>query len=670
MTTFLNGLSDLNKDRKAVVLSVEEYFEHAKDDPYLYALPAERLAKAIGEATTKDSNQDSRLAALYGNNRQIPFYDSMDGFFGIEDSLNTLVKAIQKASMGLEESRQILYLKGPVGGGKSSLAQRLADLFESEAFYTVQVGDKISEIYESPINLILPHERQYYHEQFGIPLNRMNGTRSPWLTKRLNEIRNDIDTDGDGNVSLELEDVSLSQVDLNEIHIVKVFPSAMKNIGISRLEASDVMTQNVGDLIGRTNVRRLEEHDEVDPDSYSFKSGALCLASNGLIEMVEIFKADDSLLKPLISATQDRKFAGSNGVGMIPFDGIILAHSNESEWARFLSNPDNAAHADRIIIVDMPYCLRITEEALIHEAMLSKTKLAQCPKTPGALEPLAELAVLSRLNREKVEDIEGKLLTYDGQNVKETHPKVKSLMDYRDAAGLNEGMTGLSTRFIQKVISEAAFTNESGEPRLSAISVVRAAESILEKDQKIDPAVKEQALEDITNIVRPKVVETIEKHIRAAYFENLDDYGQNTFDRYIDWVDNWKQKTDFRDPETGILSNQDALNQKLTSLEKKASISNPKEFRLGLLDFVLRYRAEHQNANPAWNENEKYRALIESSVSQNLEDILPVISTRNQKTEKDQQRHSDFMKQMKESGYDDQTAAEAVSYYVSYKNSQ
>ncbi len=46
------------------------------------------------------------------------------------DCIDQIVAYLKHAAQGLEETKQILYLLGPVGGGKSSLAEKLKQLME------------------------------------------------------------------------------------------------------------------------------------------------------------------------------------------------------------------------------------------------------------------------------------------------------------------------------------------------------------------------------------------------------------------------------------------------------------------------------------------------------------------------------------------------------------
>lgn len=156
-----------------------------------------------------------------------------------------------------------------------------------------------------------------------------------------------------------------------------------------------------------------------------------------------MFKAPIKVLHPLLTATQEGNYNGTEGISALPFNGIILAHSNESEWVTFRNNKNNEAFLDRVYIVKVPYCLRISEEIKIYEKLLNHSELAHAPCAPGTLETLSRFSILSRLKEPENSSIYSKMRVYDGESLKDTDPKAKSYQEYRDYAGVDEGMNGL-----------------------------------------------------------------------------------------------------------------------------------------------------------------------------------------------------------------------------------
>ena len=171
------------------------------------------------------------------------------------------------------------------------------------------------------------------------------------------------------------------------------------------------------------------------------------------MEFVEMFKAPIKVLHPLLTATQEGNYNPTEGFSALPFDGLILAHSNESEWQTFRNNKNNEAFLDRVYIVKVPYCLRVSEEIHIYRKLLDSSELKGAPCAPDTLECLAQFTVLSRLKEPENSSLFSKMRVYDGESLKDTDPKAKSYQEYRDYAGVDEGMEGLSTRFAFKILS-------------------------------------------------------------------------------------------------------------------------------------------------------------------------------------------------------------------------
>src|SRR6476469_7015612 len=416
-------------------LSIEDYLAECKRNPLAYATAAERMLKAIGEPTMVDTRNDVRLSRLFAN-KVIKIYPAFAEFYGMEDAIEQVVSYFRHAAQGLEERKQVLYLLGPVGGGKSSIAEKLKELMEKVPFYCI----KGSPVNESPLGLFNEAEDgAILEEDYGISRRYLKTIPSPWAVKRLHEFNGDI----------------------NQFRVVKRYPSVLKQVAISKTEPGDENNQDISSLVGKVDIRKLEDYSQDDPDAYSY-SGGLCLANQGLMEFVEMFKAPIKVLHPLLTATQEGNYKGTEGFGAIPFEGIILAHSNESEWKTFRNNRNNEAFLDRIYIVKVPYCLRMTEEVKIYDKLLRNSSLKDAVCAPGTLKMMAQFAVLTRLKEPENSSIFSKMQIYDGENLKDTDPKAKSYQEYRDYAGVDEGMTGISTRFAFKILSKV-FNFDSNE---------------------------------------------------------------------------------------------------------------------------------------------------------------------------------------------------------------
>ena len=294
-------------------------------------------------------------------------------------------------------------------------------------------------------------------DEYGIPRRYLSGIMSPWAIKRMQEFEGD----------------------LSKFRVVRIQPSVLRQVAITKTEPGDENNQDISSLVGKVDIRKLESLSQNDPDAYSY-SGGLCLANQGLLEFVEMFKAPIKMLHPLLTATQEGNFKGTEGFSAIPFNGLIIAHSNESEWHTFRNNKNNEAFLDRIFIVKVPYCLRVSEEVKIYDKLLANSSLSGAPCAPGTLEMMAQFSVLTRLKEPENSSLYSKMRVYDGETLKDVDPKAKTLQEYRDYAGPDEGMTGMSTRFAYKILSavfnydQTEIAANPGAPHVRARAAARA----------------------------------------------------------------------------------------------------------------------------------------------------------------------------------------------------
>lgn len=629
---------------KAEEYSLQDFLELCKSDKSAYASAAERLLMAIGEPEEIDTAKDSHLSRIFSN-RIIRRYPAFSEFYGMEEAIEQIVSYLKHAAQGLEERKQILYLLGPVGGGKSSLAEKLKFLMQKVPIYVLKAGDEISPVNDHPFSLFdLNEDGHILEDEYGIPQRYLRTIMSPWASKRLHEFNGDV----------------------SKFTVVKLFPSILDQRAIAKTEPGDENNQDISSLVGKVDIRQLEHYSQDDPDAYSY-SGALCRANQGLMEFVEMFKAPIKVLHPLLTATQEGNYNGTEGLSALPFDGIILAHSNESEWQTFRNNKNNEAFLDRVYIVKVPYCLRVSEEIRIYRKLIEHSELTGAPCAPGTLETLAQFTILSRLKDPDNSSIYSKMRVYDGEILKDTDPKAKSYQEYRDFAGVDEGMNGLSTRFAFKILSRV-FNFDNHEVAANPVHLFYVLEQQIEREQ-FPQETAERYLEHLKGYLVPRYVDFIGKEIQTAYLESYSEYGQNIFDRYVTYADFWIQDQEYRDPETGQLFDRSALNNELEKIEKPAGISNPKDFRNEIVNFVLRARANHQGKNPNWTSYEKLRTVIEKKMFSNTEELLPVISFNAKTSSDDQKKHDDFVARMMEKGYTQKQVRLLSEWYLRVRKS-
>src|SRR5690242_19034419 len=640
--SLFNAFARSFEARSETDMSMTEYLESCRDDPMRYANAAERLLTAIGEPQMIDTAKDARLGRIFFN-RTMRAYPAFSGFHGMEDTIERIVAFFRHAAQGLEERKQILYLLGPAACGKSSVAERLKSLMEVQPIYVLKAGDELSPVYEGPLSLFDPETQgPMIEEKYGIPRRRLTGLMSPWCYKRLESFGGDI----------------------SQFRVARIQPSRLRQIACAKTEPGDENNQDISSLVGKVDIRKLEVFAQNDPDAYSY-SGRLNRANQGILEFVEMFKAPIKMLHPLLTATQEGNYIGTENIGAIPFTGIVLAHSNEAEWQSFKANKNNEAFIDRICVIKVPYCLRVTEEQKIYEKLIQGSELSKALCAPSTFEMLARFCVLSRLRKHENSTMYAKMRVYDGESLKETDPKARSVQEYRDAAGVDEGMDGVSTRFAFKVLA-ATYNHDTAEVSADAVHLMYALEQSIRREQLPDE-VEKRYLEFIKADLAPRYAEFIGHEIQKAYLESYHDYGQNLFDRYVDYADAWIEDQDFKDPDTGQLLNRELLNQELTKIEKPAGIANPKDFRNEVVKFSLRARAGNHGRNPSWTSYEKIRDVIERRMFSQVEELLPVISFGSKKDSETEKKHGEFVERMMERGYTERQVRRLVEWYMRVK---
>lgn len=643
---FLDSFKKNYAAKKKEVLTVEEYLKLAAKDPAVYSTAPERMLKAIGVPEVVDTAKDPRLSRIYGN-RVIKQYKSFSDFYGMDHVIEAIVSYFKHAAQGLEERNQILYLLGPVGSAKSSLAERLKTLIEQEPIYVLAFSGQegldgkleMSPVFESPLGLF----KDVSAEDLGVPKRYVDTRLSPWGVKRLNQAKGD----------------------LSQFKVVKCYPSLSEQRALATVVAGDENNQDVTSLVGKGSLRKIEFFEQNDPECYSY-SGGLCTANQGLMEFVEMFKANIKTLNPLLTATQEHFYEGVEKIGLMPFEGIILAHSNESEWKKFKDNKDNEAFLDRVYIVEVPYCTRVSEEVKIYQKLLRGSSLSEAPCAPKTLELLAEFCVLSRLDAAGGEVSRVKMKVYDGESMKDKDVNAKSLHEYKAEASRDEGFSGISTRLAFKIISEV-YNYDTNEVSADPIHLFTVLKNTIYKERlSKDKATLYGAV--IKELLEPEYLKVVTKDVQRAYVDSYEEFGQSSVERYLAFADHWVQDNDYRDPDTGQMYDRAVLNAELEKIEKPAMIANPKDFRNEVVNFALRYKAK-EGQNLSWKAYPKLKRVIEANMLNKLEDLLPIISFGGHKSKEDAGKHESFLNRMKEQGYTETQVKRVVDWMMQKQKS-
>ena len=411
-----------------------DYLERVKENPGIAGLAHARIFDMImqpGSGEILDS-EDERTRRLY-KGRSLKTYPFFSGeFFGIDETIDKIVRYFHAASMKGEESRQVLYLMGPVGSGKSSLVEKLHRGLEELPFYAIEGCP----MHEEPLHLIPRQLRKAFGEMLGV---RIEGELCPVCRHRL-----------DGEFGGRYEDVPV---------VTRAFSKRHRS-GIGVVPPVDPNNQDTSVLIGSEDISKLDRYSEGDPRVLDL-NGALNVGNRGLVEFIEVFKNETEYLHAMITATQEKVIPAPGRHGMVYVDTCIVAHSNEAEWQKFKADHTNEAILDRIVVIKVPYNLRLSEEIKIYRKILERSDF-RAHVAPHTLEVASMFAILSRLEPTGKCDLVTKMKLYNGEEVVEKGRTKKFEVDELREENKREGMSGISTRFVMKALDRSLSESPEG----------------------------------------------------------------------------------------------------------------------------------------------------------------------------------------------------------------
>ena len=492
----------VKKKKKKFQGTLLEYLEVVKKDPDVTKLAHKRLYDAIVEyGVTNMPDSDPRKNKIFnGDNVKVYDYFS-DEFFGMEKVVGKVLRFLKSASMRGEESRQVLLLMGPVGAGKSALVEHIKRVLEGLPYYHLK-GDP----------------------QHGEPLQL--------IPRSLREDFSDLlNANIEGDISPVARHALLNEYDkrYEEYEVVESTFSQRGRRGIASVPPMDANSQDISVLIGSEDISKLDKYPEGDPRTLML-NGAFNVGNRGIVELVEVFKNEIEFLHTIITATQEKRIPSPGRSDMIHFDGVILAHCNESEWNRFKSEHTNEAILDRLVKINVPYVLELDQEVKIYKKILGRSDY-DMHVAPHTLRIASMFSVMSRLKESQKCDIITKMKIYNGDEVIEKgRVKKIDINDLRDEAR-DEGMHGISTRFIMKAIDNALA--ESDKKHISPVSVIDSLSKQV-KEQIVDAEFRERCLQLIQHVVREEYLKILETEIAKAFIAAYEEQAQALFDTYLD----------------------------------------------------------------------------------------------------------------------------------------
>ena len=599
-------------------------------DPGVAKLAHKRLYDAItAHGITRLEKSDGRCSKIFGG-EELRTYDYFQSkFFGMERSLAKIMRFLRSASLKGEESRQVLLLLGPVGAGKSALMERIKmALEECEPMYHIDGCP----IHEEPLHLIPRSLREQFKEIYDI---NIEGDLCPVCRHRLKE---EFDND---YMAMPVKQSSFS---------------VRGRRGVGVVPPMDANSQDVTILVGSEDISKLDLYSEDDPRVLSL-NGAFNVGNRGIVEFVEVFKNEIEFLHTMITATQEKAVPSPGKGPMIYFDGVILAHCNEAEWNKFKSENTNEAILDRIVRVNVPYSLEYSEEQKIYEKLLGLSDF-DGHIAPHTLKVASMFAVLSRLHPSNKVDALTKMKIYNGKDVIEQgHVKKVDINDLRDEAR-DEGMTGISTRFIMKAIDAAL--SDSDKNMVTPISI-RDALIKQVKDQIVVEDDRNRYLDFLGKTLHDEYLNILEKEITKAFVSAYDEQAESLFNNYLDHAEAFVNLTNVKDPVTNEEIQPDEAF--MGSIEEQIGIvgTAKENFRIDITSYMFSKLRRGEKVH--WQSYAPLKEAIENKLTASVRDISRIITKSKSRDKKQQGKYNEMVKTLiDEYGYNEDSAEEVIKF--------
>jgi serine protein kinase len=426
--------------------------------------------------------------------------------------------------------------------------------------------------------------------------------------------------------------------------------------GVGVVPPMDANSQDVTILVGSEDISKLDLYSEDDPRVLSL-NGAFNVGNRGIVEFVEVFKNEIEFLHTMITATQEKAVPSPGKGPMIYFDGVILAHCNEAEWNKFKSENTNEAILDRIVRVNVPYSLEYTEEQKIYEKLMGLSDF-DCHIAPHTLEVASMFAVLSRLHPSNKVDPLTKMKIYNGKDVIEQgHVKKVDINDLRDEAR-DEGMTGISTRFIMKAIDAAL--SDSDKNMVTPISIREALIKQV-KDQIVVEDDRNRYLDFLGKTLHDEYLNILEKEITKAFVSAYDEQAESLFNNYLDHAEAYVNLTNVKDPVTNEEIRPDE--SFMASIEEQIGIvgTSKDNFRIDITSYMFSKLRRGEKVD--WKSYAPLREAIENKLTSSVRDISRIVTKSKSRDKKQQGKYNEMVKTLiDEYGYNEDSAEEVIKF--------
>jgi serine protein kinase len=606
-----------------------EYMNLVKGNPDIAKASHKRLSDALeSHGVTVMADSDPRKHKLF-DDENIKIYDYFQTeFFGAERTVAKIMRFLKSAALKGEESRQVLLLMGPVGAGKSAITEHIKRSIEQLSYYHLVDDPQRGE----PLQLVPRSLRPQFEKELGVTIA---GDISPVARHVLLE-------DYDGKYeNFKVKETTFSQ---------------RGRRGIASVPPMDANSQDVGVLIGSEDISKLDQYSDDDPRVLSL-NGAFNIGNRGIVELVEVFKNEIEFLHTIITATQEKRVPAPGKHDMLHFDGVILAHCNESEWNRFQSEHTNEAILDRIVKINVPYVLELDQEVKIYEKILSRSDFT-AHIAPHTLKIASMFSVMSRLKQSQKCDLLTKMKIYNGEDVIEKgRVKKVDIRDLREEAP-HEGMTGISTRFIMKAVDNALTDAENGI--ITPISVMESLTRQV-KEQLIDQEFKDRCLQLIQQTVREEYLKILETEIAKAFIAAYEEQAQSLFDSYLDNAEAYTTRQKMKNRVTKEEMEPDEHFMK--SIEEMIGITgSAKEgFRSDVTAYMFAKMRRGEKVN--YTSYEPLKEAIEGYLISSVKDMARIVTKSKTRDDEQKKKYSDMVQTlMDDYGYNEHSAEEILTY--------
>ena len=607
----------------------KDYLGLVSKDPTIAKSSQKRLYDAITKhGVEKMPDSDPRKVKVFDNDAVKVYKYFEPHFFGMERVIEKVMAFMHSAAHNGEESRQVLLLMGPVGAGKSALVEHIKSSLEGHKYFHLKGDPHRGE----PLQLVPRSLRDTFKDELGVRIS--------------------------GDISPVARHILLDQLDgkYEDFEVVETTYSQRGRRGVASVPPMDANSQDVSVLIGSVDISKLDKYAEDDPRALSL-NGAFNVGNRGIVELVEVFKNEIEFLHTIITATQEKRIPSPGKSDMLHFDGVILAHCNEAEWNRFQSEHTNEAILDRVVKIDVPYCLELDQEIKIYEKMLNLSDF-DAHIAPHTLRVASMFSIMSRLQNSAKCDLVTKMKIYNGEEVVEKG-RVKNIdiKDLKDEVR-NEGMSGISTRFITKALDNALANSDKN--MITPVSLIDSLTSCV-KEQIVDEEFKHRCLELLGKVVREEYLKMLDTEIAKAFISAYEEQAQSLFDTYLDNAEAYTTKQKMKDRVTKEERRPDE--RFMTSIEEQIGVAGSAKdgFRSDVTAYMFAKMRRGEKVD--FRSYEPLKEAIESYLINSVRDISRIVTKSKTRDNDQQKKYNEMVEVMIEQyGYNEDSAEEILTY--------